>query len=537
MSIVLPSKAAAEVILDDNFTNTAMVDMAKTNAVMDTTNGYVRLPQSKMPNAIDMLKYGEGYAVTASDGVIISEYDAATGALHDNRIDWLTNTRGLALRQDNMNLWVIGDDYAQYCQFSGGAYSDDPALKSSGLTDVLSVSSVEGTDKAVVLSRTADGKAKITRYRAGSSLTVELEKELDYDEPVAISVVDGTPDVVVVTRTEKHYLMFDDATKDYIEDPVRKASGYTNIVSASSNQDGTAILDNTEGKYLQYDDSGGVQQVLAYSAGPVPGAVALSMKPGAYDQAFITDSGEVNYYMYDDNTDSMVRVADLEKTGLQLNIGYMHPKEYWSKVINTPNFYDEVKLTAGTELPAGTSIDFYVSSGGGASFIPVINGEWTTVPPGQHFVAKAILDTIDNDFTPKIINIKLEVTTLVLKDLKVLAIAFNDPTQFVPTSVFPVKVKAGAEILIEVTTEGLAENVYANFSTGANIVFTPTNNISNEVNTWHGLFTVPVDAVEGSPITTTITAERNTKQKHLTANPFIVVNGKVSDVIDLKMTL
>lgn len=535
--LIFPSAATAETIFDDDFTNAAMVDMSKTSAVVDTTGGYIRLPQNKMPNAIAMLKYGDGYAVTTSDGVIISEYDAATGALHDTKIDWLTNARGLAIRQDNMNFWAIGDDYVQYCQFSGGAYSYDPALKSSGLTEVLSVSAVEGTDRAVVLSRTADGKAKITRYRAGATLAVELEKELDIDEPVAISVVDGTPDVVVVTRTGNHYLMFDDATQDYIEDTARKASGYSNIVSASANQDGTAILNDTEGKYLHYDDAGGVQQVLAYSVGQVPGAVALSIKPGAYDQAFVTEDGEVRYYTYNDATDSMTRVTDLEKTGLQLNVGYMSPREYWSKTINTPITYDEVKLTADTALPVGTNIEFYVSSDGGASFIQVNNGEWKTINPGQHFVVKAILDTTDKSVTPKILRVKLEVTTLALKDLKVLAIAFNDPTQVLPTTIFPVKVKAGAEILMEVTTVGFAEKVYADFSTGTQVTFVARSSITNEVNTWRGLFTVPVDAIEGAPITVTITAERNTKQKHLTANPFIFVNGKVTDVVDLKMTL
>ncbi|MTI85648.1 MAG: hypothetical protein FH756_17560 [Firmicutes bacterium] len=350
--------------------------MTKTDAEVDTDAGEVRLPKIKMPNAIDMLKYGEGYAVTASDGVIISEYDAATGALHDTKIDWLTNARGLAIRQDNMSLWAIGDDHVQYCQFSGGAYSDDPALKSSGLTEVLSVDSIEGTNRAVVLSRTNSGKAKITRYRAGASLTVELEKELDIGEPVALSVVDGTPDVVVVTKTGKHYLMFDDATQNYIEDTARKASGYSNIVSASANQDGTAILEGDKGQYLQDDDAGGTQKVLAYSAGQVPGALAVSLKPGAYDQAFITETGEVQYFIYDDATDQMTRLPELEATGLQLMQEYVHPGEYHSKVVSTGADYDTVKLTALTETPTGTGIVFYVSTDSGATWTEITPGQW-----------------------------------------------------------------------------------------------------------------------------------------------------------------
>lgn len=524
--------------MEEDFNNTAMVDMAKTSAVVDTAGGYVRLPQSKMPNAIAMLKYGVGYAVTASDGVIISEYDDATGNLHDTKIEWLAGARGIAVRQDNMNFWVIGDDYAQYCKFSGGAYSDDPALKSSGLTEVLSVSSVEGTDKAVVLSRTATGKTKITRYRASATLNIELEKELDINDPVAISVVDGTPDVVVVTRTGKHYLMFDDATQDYIEDPARKASGLTNIVSTSAAQDGTAILNNDEGKYLQYDDSGGVQQVLAYSAGPVPGAVALSMKPGAYDQAFITENGEVRYYTYDDAIDSMARVADLEKTGQQIMSGYLGPREYWSKVINTPIPFDEVKVTANNELPADTNIEYYVSSDGGSSFTPVNNGEWATVPTGQAFVVKAVLDTSDTSQTPKILEIKLEVTTLMLSDLRVLYIAKNEPSQTLPTNSFPVLVKRGAMIQFEIKTNGFAEIVNADFTLGDNSMMLPLTALSPvpEENTWRGTYIVPTELVDGATIGTVITAHKGAANKSYTQDPFILVSGSVLDTVDLAMT-
>ncbi len=531
-----PSVAAAEVILEDDFNDTSLVDMSKTSAVVDVSGGYVRLPKNPMPNAIAMLKYGEGYAVTTSEGVIISEYDAATGALYDTQIDWLTNARGLAVRQDNLNLWVIGEDYAQYCEFSGGAYSDDPALKASGLTDVLSISSVEDTDKAVVLSRTADGKTKITRYRAGASLSVEFEKELDIGEPVALSVVDGGPDVVVVTKTEKHYLMFDDATAEYIEDPARKASGYSNIVSAGANQDGTALLEGAEGRYLQYDDAGGAQQVLAYSVGSVPGAVAISIKPGAYEQAFITETGEVRYYAYDDSTDSMVRVAELEKTGLELAaVGYSSPKEYYSRVVTSSISYDEVRLTVDEDLPAGTSVKYFVSSDGGIVWTEVLNGQWTGVPAGTQFKVKAVLDTQDKEVTPKILKVTLEATMLEICDLEIRAIAYNLPGQPVPLNTFPAVVKAGAEVQFEVDTKGCAENVTAVFTTGHNVMLTPMDPVTTDENTWRGLYTVPPDAEEGSTIGVTITAERGTKQKHLTQDPFIRVDGSVLFEVELSL--
>ncbi|MDO7785811.1 hypothetical protein [Desulforamulus aquiferis] len=531
----LPAMAEAQVIFDDDFNDTSYIDTIKTSAYVDTANSYVRLPRRTMPNAIAMLKYGEGYAVTSSDGIIISEYDDATGALHDTKIPWLTNTRGLSIRQDNMNLWVIGEDFIQYCQFSGGIYSDDPALKSSGMADVLSVGAIEGTDKAVVLKKSATGKTRITRYSAGAGLTVELDKELDIGEPKALAVVDGTPDIVIVTNTGKYYLMFDDAAQDYVVDPARYASGLTDVASVSANQGGVTVLDNNEGRFLSDNDAGGVQQVLAYSAGVIHGGLAVSIKPGAYDQAFITETGEIRYYVYDDATDSMKRLSDMEKTGIQLSAGYEHPKEYYSKVITTIEPFDEIKLTAENVLPNGTEIKYYISSDAGLTWTEIANGTWTTIPSGTQFVARAVLDTNDNKETPKILRIKMEVSKLELLDLEIRAIAYNKAGQPLPITTFPAVVRAGAEVQFEVTTRGFAQNVYSTFSTGHNVTLIPTNPITSDENTWRGLYTVPPDLEDGSTVGITVTAERGSRQKQLTLDPFIRVEGSVLFEVDLSL--
>ncbi|RYD01479.1 hypothetical protein N752_29700 [Desulforamulus aquiferis] len=214
----------------------------------------------------------------------------------------------------------------------------------------------------------------------------------------------------------------------------------------------------------------------------------------------------------------------------------MAPKEYWSKIFSTAVEYEEVKLTVMEDIPANTSITYWLSSNGGLNFTAINPGSWVTITPGKNFVVKAILDTTDNEVTPRILYVKLEASTLMIRDLIVTAIAKNKIGQILPTSNFPVEVKAGADVIFEVTTEGFAESVVAEFTTGANVTLTPRNPITDNINTWWGSYIVPIDAVEPSSIGITLTAHKGVKQKHLNVNPFIYVRGSVYEVLDLRIT-
>lgn len=538
--LIVPSLACATVILDDSFNTTNNVDLNKTTARVDTSSGWVTLPQVSKPNAIAMRQFGYEYAVATANGIKMFTYDDATGTMVENTalsIPSITDALGIAVRQDVPNIWTLKDSELALYKFNGTSMSTNPNLKVSGLTDVVSVSSWSIKDKAVVLSRSGSGTGVIKVFDASFGTVVPgLSFDTGKVNPIAVSVVSGSPNLVVATKDAYYYYAYDDATGGYVEDPRRTVLGLSGVISVSSIDSGSAVLAQSEVQYYLNNAAGTPQQAMALSAGPVSG-VAISVKPESYDYAIVTDSGDVQYYMYNDAVGSATRVNSLEVTGLALARGYLHPREYYSKVISAARNYDEVKLTVNDDIPVNTTINYFISSDGGLTWNAVTPGDWVSITPGRQFGIKAVLDTTDIKTAPKILQVTLEATALNIRDLKVLAIAFNDPTQTLPTSVFPVKVKSGAEILLEVTTEGFAESVYADFSTGAHVVFTAIGDINNETNIWRGLYTVPVNAVEGAPITATITAERNTKQKHLTVNPFIVVNGKVSSVIDLKMTM
>lgn len=458
--ILLPGSAWAEIMFEDDFTDLGKVDTAKTTAAVDTADGCVRLPRVSTPNAVAMNKYGDGYAFVTPTGIYVNEYDDAAGEAEINNafsVPFITDAIGVAIRQDNVNIWAIRQDGVQYCRFNGTAMTDDPALKASGIGQVLSVDAWEGTDKAALLLNNS-GQAQIKIYNAGSGNMVnELTVNTTITDPVAVSIVKGTADLRVATKDTLYYLMYDDAAGNYIEDPIKKITGYTDLISLSSDESYHAVTSKTNASLIFDNDAGGGQTVAAYSIGPVTGAYAISLlKPGSYDQALVTSSGDVQYWRYDDAQGKMVRDSSMEETGVQLAGWYIYPKEYWSKIFNTAAGYDEVKLTVLQEKPASTSITYWISSDGGLNFTQLTPNTWASITVGHDFVLKAILNTTDKSVTPKIYYVKLEATTLIVKDLKVTAIARNKPEQLLPTTVFPVEVKAYPfQVFLETEESGL----------------------------------------------------------------------------------
>ncbi|MFZ5632148.1 MAG: hypothetical protein ACOY40_04810 [Bacillota bacterium] len=402
--------AHAEIILDDGFIDKSRVDPAKTTARVDTENHCVLLPRQSLSSAVSVMENGIGYATASKDGVTLYEYDDAAGTMAANSAyscPWVTDATGVSIRQDNLNVWAITSDSVACYRFNGAGMSNDPALKTTGLINVLSVAAFKSKDSALLLQ--SDGnKAKITRYDAGANLNPALVFTPDIENPVSVSMVSDSPDFRLFTKTAVYYFMYDDAGSTYIEDPAKRISGLAEVISGSSDDMGNSILTNAGLGYYINNDTGGASRVDVYSPGPANKPVAVSLKPGTYEQIFVDEDGNVQWWTYDDAASGMARVPGLEVSGLNLNRGYAHPGEYYSVVLNTAVSYDAAYLTVAEDKPAGTSISYSVSSDGGGSFVPIIAGSWTAVPRGRNFVLKAVLDTSDPQQTPKLLHVTLE---------------------------------------------------------------------------------------------------------------------------------
>lgn len=535
----IPSPCSAEIVLDDTFINTDYVDLNRTTARVDTKNGWVTLAGVAKPNAIAMKQFGYEYAVATAAGIKVFTYDDATGTMTENNalsVPAATDALGIAVRQDEPNIWVLTENELTLYKFNGGSMSTNPNLKVSGLSDVLSVSSWSTRDKAAILSISGAGTGLVEVYDATSgTMAPVINFDTGKQNPVAVSVVMGTPDLVVATSDAYYYYAYDDATGGYFEDPRRTVVGLNNVIAVSSGDPGSVVLARNDVQYYFNNDAGTPEQAVALSSSPADG-VAISIKPDSYDYAVITEGGDVEYYTYNNESGTMARVSTLEVTGLELNGGYKENGEYYSVVITTGREYDEVRLTVDQDVPDGTSVHYFVTSDGGENWVGAIPGEWVTVVPNNKFAVKAVLATSDKSVAPKVYNVQLEASTLELMDLQIRAIAYNDPGQPVPITTFPARVKSGAEIQFEVITGGYAETVSAIFTTGHNVMLTPEAPVTEDENTWRGLYTVPADVEEGSTIGATVTAERGSKQKHLTQDPFILVSGSVLFEVDLSLS-
>jgi len=405
------SPVYAETILDEGFTTTNMVDLTKTTARLDTLNNYVLLPRQSLTTSINSLENSTGYATASKEGIRLYEYNDATGRVEQNNVyscPWATDATGVSIRQDNLNIWAITPDSIACYKFDGAGMSDDPALKTTGLVDVLSVAAYKAGDSALVLQGSGN-KAKITRYEAGVNLNPALVFQPDISDPVSVSMVNDSPDFKLFTKDSVYYFSYDEAGGTYIEDPARKIAGLSGVISGSSDEAGNSILNNTAVSYYINNDAGGASRVEVLSPGPVNMPVAVSQKPGAYEQVFIDENGNVQWWTYDDAVGRMVRDPNMEISGLSLNKGYAHPRTYFSVNVNTAAAYDAAYLTVNEDRPAGTSISYYISSDGGLGFTAVPAGRWAAIPSGSNFVVKAVLDTDDPQQTPKLLQVVLNV--------------------------------------------------------------------------------------------------------------------------------
>lgn len=407
----VPSSSWAEVVLSDSFTDTTMVDMSKTTATVDLTEHCVRLPERSLVNALALQKDSTGYAVATSTGIKMYDYDDATNSLVENTafsVPWATDATGVSLRQDNLNIWAITESSLAYYKFNGAGMSDDPNLKISGLNNVLSVAALQNQNSALVLQE-KNGKAQITSYRDTGSLDPSATFQLDIADPVAVSIVNDSPDFILTSKTAQYYFMYDDATGNYLEDAAKRLSSLSEVVSSSSNEIGSVIVSKTNSSFYMHDDAGPPKAVAIYSTGPVDKPVAVSVRPEQYEYAYLDEDGNVSYYLYDEASGKMVRDSVMETSGHSLNKGYAHPREYYSKTIISSKTYDAVMLTVSQTVPANTSVNWFVSSDGGVTWVPSNPGVWTAVTAGDRFTVKAVLDTSDTAVTPKIFQVVLTV--------------------------------------------------------------------------------------------------------------------------------
>lgn len=541
--ICSPEDVLAVEIYHDDFTNLSKVDTVNTTADIDVTAGWVSLPKQPLPSAIDVRAAGWEDAIASTNGVEVYTYDDATGAKIKNiglSIPQVNDASGVACRDDAPALWSLTPSSLTLYRFSDGSMQTSPSLTVTGLSGVLSASTWEGLDKVVLLVRSLDNKGRIDIYReVAESVNLYLTLDTGLSNPVAVSVVPGTPDFLYATSTGVYYYMYDDATGGFLLHPAKQASDLTNLRSVSArDEESFLVAEGNDANFYFWKEPVGVSKVPKYSIEELSDLLSVSIKPRENEYATLTASGQQDYWMLEDSTGGMTKNSVLSRSGITLNLQYLSPAEYRSVAFPTTSNYDTVRVTAVTEVPTDTALTFYVSSDGGATWLETSNGGWIPVTAGDSFVVKAVLSTSNPGKTPKILSLKLEASVLEVENLKVLAVAANNPDQVLPSDDFPVSVRMGAMIQFEVQSSGFAESAWASFSLGegSNMVplYIPVED--NETNVWRGSYVVPEDTVEGYLLEVTVTVEKGGVKRSLTESSFIRVQGSVLDIVSLILT-
>ncbi|KXG77353.1 hypothetical protein [Thermotalea metallivorans] len=520
----------------DTFNDKTKIDIDKTGVAVDTTNGYLSLPKNPMPNALAMKEFGYEYAVVVENGVKFFSFDGA-GMVENPflSIGSITNPLGVALREDQQSIWVLTDTELKRYDYNGSDMVYNPFLSITGLSNPISISAQPADDFVAILSKDGEGKGVISYFgkdENGQIISIPfLSMNTNIMNPVSISLVKNSYDLVIASSDAIYYYAYDGT--GLIQNPFLTITGQENIVSfmAAGDELQYKILKDDSKVVESYLLSGtGMDRVDILSKTNLPESIAMSIKPGSFDFGLLTETGDIQYYSFDGST--YIRNYYLEVTGLNITQKYRSPKEYQSIEFKASKLCDTARLVVTEEVLENTSIQYYISTDSGSTWVPIIPNTWIDTALSDKFKIRAVFSTDNDQITPKLYDIALEVTRLDIKNLMVTNISLKYPEQEVPTNIFPVVVKAGTEVIFTVETEGYAKAVSAAFTTGKVVDLVPSST-DNDTNTWTGSFIIPVNIDDGNFIGITATADRDGKQKSITENGFLIINGQAFFDVDL----
>lgn len=409
-------------------------------------------------------------------------------------------------------------------------------------TKLKTSSSSPYSDDTVVLSKTDTVTGKVYFVRSSDDGTLQTVQSLTFDtgilDPVAVSMVPNTPDFVFASSDKLVYFAFDDSSGTYIQDSTRSISGLSGVIGISNGSNGVHVLTSTSRDYYLPLDTGGYDKVTLLSENPILSSVSISANTGSYDYARLLSDGTVKYYTMDDVSGSYVEVPQLTSIGNTILNKYISPKNYQSITLNSAGNFNALRITTVEQIDPNTTITYQYSLNGGVTWTSITPNTWVDTPDSNNVIVRATLSTSDGLSTPKLLRIVVEVTKLSLQDLTINALACPPDGQVVPTTAFPVRVKAGAEVAFQVTTKGFAAGVVGTFTDGTTVNMNPAQPVNLETNLWTGTYVVPPNSPNGTLFQAIFTAQSgisaNTVQ--LPANPFIVVEGSILENVNLMLT-
>ncbi len=528
--IILSNEAKAEVVLDDSFDSTNMINLDATTAEVDKNKGEIRLPRAPTPNAIAMNDYfGEGYAVATETGIQFFALDEDSGQLLKEMELSVSSPLNVALSQRQKTVFVHSNGSVKRFDYTGNGFIQNPAMEFLGVDQVVSIASIDEMDGVVTLSKTGD----VEVY--SSDWTQPLSFDTGISAPVAVSVVPNTADLVITSKDKVFYLPF---TGSSYTSPIQVVTGVSGFVSATADTNGNVTAVRFESgsgimdQFLRFGNSVELSKRTVVS--PTVGEpVAISMSEN-FTFAYVTKDGRVEYFA--SNGNEMVPVPVMKQASLSLTEWHQSPKTYQSVVVST-NPFDLVRVIPASHVTTNQSITYEISTDGGSTFWPVTPNTWTNVPLGSQLILRATLFTSNPKTTPVLDRVIVETSVFDIYDLTVTRQYFPGGNQVdsTPTQNFPVYEMAGGQVEFTVKTSGGVQEVKALFSDGTSLDLVPLNALDEADNVFYGWCAVPLELEDGDSINVELIAKRGVKEKMLTQTPFIVVDGNVKSLLDIRL--
>ncbi|GIM48538.1 hypothetical protein DNHGIG_40870 [Collibacillus ludicampi] len=555
--------ANAAVLLDDSFQDLSQIDTKATTSVVDTQKQEVRLPG--LSNSLATTTVGSNlpqYVVPTTTGITWLSYDSSSQSMKpvaSYSVSGVT-ALGVAVRQDSPSIWALvdnggGQQSIERYDYDDGAghMAENPYLTVTGLQNVLSITAQPNSNEVVTLSRSSNGTGVITTYmedaNTGQLVQVPMRSfDTGLADPLSISLIPNTPDVVVKTKSGVYFYVFDDASGTYTQNPAMTITD-ANAKQVESNSlsadTGVLLLNNATqpgAVYMKDDASSSYQQVPATFDQALGNAVSVSLVQGTNgsQMAMLFPDGSIHLFAMDSANPGFnyKDVPSFDVTGGIVPRLYAPSSIYQSVKITTQDSIELVRLTTQEQNDPNTSIQYEVSTDGGSTWQAITPGSWASVTPGSNIVLRATEMSADGTGTPRIKHVVLEGTYVSLKNLRATQIFFPAPEQTnpVPTTNFPVFVRAGGQVEFMVDSTGFMQKVTVQFSDGTSMDMVPQQPTSNETNTWVGWYKVDLNAPSDFSIGVQITGKNPWKSVTISQDPLLVVKNSVKQLLGVHLT-
>lgn len=334
------------------------IDLDKSNVDIDTENNEIRLPLLPVSNAVQFFPDGGySYAVLTETGVKVFHFDGTKMVENDLLSINIPDPLSMALPLPFPDIVVANENGITHYNFTGFGMIENPALSVAGLSSIISIGSTESQQLAVLT------ETEVKQYRFGGTNMVEIPMlGLSLSRDAIGLAMAGTWDFAILEDDAVKYFSFD-GTK-MVENPLLSVAGLVDPVAFSVASPGdVAVVEGTEVKHYSFKGGGMVYNTVLSITENLEQPSAVAIRPGTYDR-LIVDGDKVQYYSFNGkelvyNPYLSVVVADIAK-----GTNYRSKAVLQSVIQNYGWNIDMIRVTANIELPAGTSITWWVTADG-----------------------------------------------------------------------------------------------------------------------------------------------------------------------------